>query len=262
MKTSIKTAASILLISFLVSCKKEIQMDLQKKESQIVIEADFAAERKVNTVYLSQTIEIRQTNAFPELSNAQVLVTDNNEYNEQLKEIKPGVYQTTSFSGVVGRTYSLKVIYNNKTYHAQSTLPAVVKLDTAVAASSQFGDSRMIGFLPIYTDPAGVKNNYRFVEFVNGERVRGSILMDDTFFDGLQQHQPLFSMNLVAKPGDCLEVEMQMIDDPNYLYFSSKEKTVNLDGAAPANPVSNINGGALGYFNVHSTQKAKMIIQG
>ena len=252
MKTFINTSAFVVLISILASCKKEIQLDLQKKESQIVIEADFAAERKVNTVYISQTIEIRQTNSFPEISKAQVIVTDNNEYSEILKEIKPGVYQTSSF----------KVNYNNKTYIAESTVPPFVKLDTSLAVSSKFGDSQMTGFLPIYTDPAGVKNNYRFVQYVNGERVKGSILMDDTYSDGLLQQQPFFSMNLVAKPGDCLEVEMQMIDDANYLYFFSKEKTVNLDGAAPANPVSNLKGGALGYFNVHSTQKAKMIIQG
>jgi hypothetical protein len=262
MNTITKIVIALFLAEFFASCKKEIQLDLQNKESQLVIEADFDSERKVNTVYLSQTIEIRETNKFPTLSNAQVIVTDNHEYYEILKETKPGVYQTSSFAGVIGRTYSLKVILNGKMYVAESTLPAVVKLDTAFAASSQFGKSRMVGFLPVYTDPAGVKNYYRFVQFVNGDRVKGSILTDDTYSDGLQQNQTLSSMNLEAKPGDTLHVEMQMIDEANYTYFTSKEKTVNLDAAAPANPVSNIKGGALGFFNVHSTQTAKMIIQG
>ena len=245
-------------MGFLASCKKEVQIDLQSKESRVVIEADFSAEKRVNTVYLSKTSGVYSDAGFPGLRDAYVVVTDHETYTEVLTESEPGVYTTRFFKGKAGTTYFLKVVYENKAYEASSTLPSLVRLDTAYAVSSDFGNMKMYGFIPVYVDPSGVKNNYRFLQFVNGQRIKGSKLKNDQFSDGMPQQEPLFSMDMVLKPGDSYEIEMQMIDDANYRYFSSKEKTVNLESAAPANPVSNIRGGALGYFNVHSTQWAKI----
>jgi hypothetical protein len=260
MKPMKTVAALLILLTVFASCKKEVQIDLQSKESKLVIEADFAADKKVNTVYLTKTREVYGTGRFPEVSKARVVVSDNAEYSEVLSETAPGVYQTKSFSGKVGSTYFLTVMYENKTFEASGTLQPLVKLDTAFAITADFGGMKMNGFIPVYTDPAGVKNNYRFIEYVNGVRVKGSIVNNDEFKDGLAQQEPLFIMDAVMKPGDCLEVEMQMIDDASYLYFSSKDKTTGLESATPANPVSNFSGGALGYFNVHSTQYAKMLV--
>jgi hypothetical protein len=260
MKKVIKNASVLILLSSLLSCKKEVQIDLQSKESQIVIEADFAAEKNVNYVYLTKTTDVWQTNAFPEVSNANVVITDNKGYNEVLTEVQKGVYQTKSFPNNPGRSYILKVTFENKTFHAISNTPSLVKLDTMFATNSYFGSTKMRGFLPVYTDPHAVRNNYRYLQFINGRRIPGSILRNDEFTNGQKSRETIFDMDLVLKVGDIYEVEMQMIDDANYLYFSSKEKTVNLQSAAPANPVSNFNGGALGYFNVHATQYARMVI--
>src|SRR5690242_18961338 len=117
---------------------------------------------------------------------------------------------------------------------------------------------KTLSYVPVYSDPAGVRNNYRFLQYVNGERVKRSIQYNDEFIDGQVYQLPLYMTDVTLKSGDTLKVEMQMIDDAAYKSFSSKEQTAYLDSAAPANPVSNLSGGALGYFSVHNTQYARM----
>jgi hypothetical protein len=63
------------------------------------------------------------------------------------------------------------------------------------------------------------------------------------------------------KAGDVIRVEMQSIERAVYDYFFSLDQTIEQDAATPANPVSNIAGGALGYFSAHSMQTATLVVE-
>jgi hypothetical protein len=56
---------------------------------------------------------------------------------------------------------------------------------------------------------------------------------------------------------------MRCIDKNVFEYFKqlSGLDPTNGQPTAPTNPVSNISGGALGYFSAHTTQKKKAIVQ-
>ena len=61
---------------------------------------------------------------------------------------------------------------------------------------------------------------------------------------------------------DTVTVELQSLDDPIYRFWS----TLVFGGASgssftasPANPITNITGGALGYFSAHSIRKKTLI---
>jgi hypothetical protein len=256
-----KTPILIFLVIALVSCKKEIQIKLNSKESKVVIEADIAGSNRNNTVHITQTGGLSRSNDFTPVSGALVIITDGQGYQETLTEEQTGYYHTSAFAGVAGRTYYMTVLYDNKTYEAQSTIQTPVKLDTVLVIRGSYAGTAMDGFMPVYTDVAGTKNYYRFVQFLNGKRIPGSILRDDEFTDGQPARQPIMRMDLHLQPGDKYEVEMQCVDQAIYKYFTSKAQTANMENAAPANPVSNISNGALGYFNVFMPQNDKVVIQ-
>jgi hypothetical protein len=56
---------------------------------------------------------------------------------------------------------------------------------------------------------------------------------------------------------------MLCIDNNVFEYFKqlSGLDPTNGQPTAPTNPISNISGGALGYFSAHTTQKKKAIVQ-
>ena len=64
------------------------------------------------------------------------------------------------------------------------------------------------------------------------------------------------------KSGDRVTIEMQCIDEIVYRYWSTvKAGGGDGDGntAAPANPITNIKGGALGYFSAHTVSRKAVI---
>ena len=60
--------------------------------------------------------------------------------------------------------------------------------------------------------------------------------------------------------GDVVTVEMHSVDQSIYDYFFSLEQTIEQSAATPANPVSNIQGGALGYFSAHTVQTKTTVV--
>ncbi|MBW7892063.1 MAG: DUF4249 family protein, partial [Chitinophagaceae bacterium] len=65
------------------------------------------------------------------------------------------------------------------------------------------------------------------------------------------------------KSGDLVKVEMQSISSTVYDYWYSliQGASGNSSSASPANPISNIEGGALGYFSAHQIQSVSGMVQ-
>jgi hypothetical protein len=74
----------------------------------------------------------------------------------------------------------------------------------------------------------------------------------------------VISRDFDVKKGDVITVEMQCLDKGSYEYFYSLFSIGNNGpggGATPTNPVSNISGGALGYFSAFTSQKQTIEIK-
>jgi hypothetical protein len=258
-------ACSSILFS---SCKKVIQLDLKQSDKKIVIEGGINDASPINTITLTKNINFNKSNVFPNVTGAIVKISDNAGNSETLTETSAGVYQTFSMQGVQGRTYFLSVEAEGKTYSAQSTMPYKVNFDTlSVTKEAGFlGGDSLYAISPFYQDPAGIKNYYRFVRYINNKRDKGSVSENDFFYDGLYRSKPLddegFELKSTdLKSKDTLTIEMQCVDKAVNLYFVSKLQTASGASGAPANPVSNIVGGALGYFSAYTKQIRKVKIQ-
>lgn len=248
-----------LLLLAMSSCQKVIQIDLNSEDPKYVIEGNISDAAGPAVVKISRSVNFDQTNNFPTVNNAQVVLSDNAGQRDTLLQTAPGEYQATTIQGVPGRTYSLSVNVDGKQFTSSSTMPYPTKLDTIDVLNFGFGGPDQKALIPVYKDSAGIVNYYRFVVYKNTERQDDIHINDDQFADGLVAQQPLFG-RAEYKSGDEVTIAMQGIDYGAYLYFYSLLQNTS-GGATPANPVSNIQGGALGYFSAHCISAKTIIIQ-
>lgn len=245
---------TILLIAvFLTSCQKVIELDLNTMNPQLVIQGDIYDETGPYVVNISRTVNFDQPNVYPPVTNATVSIADNDGHSEVLTQTTPGNYVTSTLKGIIGRTYTLTVNVDGKTYTSTSTIPKAVEIDSIFIKRSFFGDNLITLNL---NNPPDKENYYHIIHFVNGKQNTGFNVFSDISDQPESISYSFMTANttppLVA--GDSINVWLECIDQSVFEYF----RTANRNGgrsASPANPVSNITNGALGYFNASTIRK-------
>ena len=269
----------VLTVSALVlmSCEKVIVLDFRDSEPKLVIEAIITDEAGPYTVTLNESAGFYDSNTFPVRTGAEVRIMDDLGNEETLDEVAPGIYQTSSYQGELGRTYTLFITSEGEEYMAMSTMPSVaVPVDTLVIEylpASLFTEEGL--YCNAYaTDPAGIANYYRYNMFVNGapyvfypedstdpaDGVEDDnfYISDDKFFDG-NQIDNLFPNKLAL--GDTVEIELHSFDKATYDYYRTLIEAINGGGVAPANPISNFEDQALGYFGAISLRRMQIVVE-
>lgn len=128
MKTIIKYF--ILVISFtLISCEEVVNIDLNKSEPKLVIDASIKWEK--GTIGNDQTIRLTTTgdyfnNNVPAANGALVTITDSsNTVFNFIEDGNSGNYNCINFNPVINGIYTLSVSYNGQIYTSTDTLYAV-----------------------------------------------------------------------------------------------------------------------------------------
>ena len=260
-----------LLLSTLlfVSCEKVIDIDLKDSKSSIVIEGEINEGDSLHTIRITKSSLFGGSNTFPNVKGAVVTISDDQGNSEVLTEVSEGIYSSTQFKvkGVEGRTYSLNVESEGKVYTSSSTIPKRVNLDYILLIDNNFAGNGAKTPVPVRQDPAGIQNNYLFKLYIKRAKddlgwVKDSsiIILDDVYSDGIETQQPLFGTIRAFMPKDSVRVTMMCVDRSVYKYFFSF--SLNGQGvASPANPISNISGGALGYFSAQTKQTLQKIVE-
>jgi hypothetical protein len=250
-----------LLFIFLLaaSCRKVINLDLGNHTGELVIEGNFTYELDTQVVKLSRNVPFTNTNTYPPVTGATVTMDNHHGRIVTFTERAPGYYSAGLLGGTLGRTYTLTVVTDGKTYTADSTMPTQeVQFDSIAFKSSIFGTNKNRRGVTVYfQDPADVANQYRFVMFVNHVQVKNVFAFNDEFINGKYVNLDLQENDIDIYPKDTVTVEMQCIDKPMYTYWYTlmQQQGDNPGGAiAPANPPTNITPVTLGYFSAHTTQ--------
>ena len=253
----------VIFIAFFAfpACEKVIDIDLADSKATIVIEATITNNRDPFTVLVSKTSPYFGSVTTNLVSGAKVSVRVEKGTPKYFNETSPGVYKLEKTTAIPKYWYIVDVEYEGITYSARSYLNDLVPIvDFSLSYFDGFGlfDSgyKVNCFI---RDPAGIKNYYRMKIFVNGKlnENEGEInIYSDELFDGkvigLVQHSAVF------KETDHILVELQSIDKAAYDYFSTLESISGIEmiqSASPANPISNFNNGALGYFSAYSLDR-------
>lgn len=256
---------ALLALTSLSSCEKVIDINLNKSEKKYVVEA-IVTDQSGARVLLSQTKDFEDNNNFAGVSGAVVEITENGGATTTLSETTTGVYEAPALIGSTGKTYSLSVKVNGQSFTAVSTMPQKVNLDTIyITDEFLFGDTRKIVNIE-YKDPPGRGQYYRFVQYLNGRKETEIFVQNDEYTDGRNVTNKLFYFpdddedNRKIKSGDQVRIEMFCTDANVYKYWYSLYRSATGESqATPANPVSNMKGGALGYFSAQTSQVKTMI---
>lgn len=255
----------LMMIPCLHSCNKVIELKLRDSEIKYVIEGVITNEPGVCRVYISQTKNFNQNNQFQKITGATVKVKDNGQ-EMRLAEVQTGMYETNLINGTPGHVYELSVEIGSQRFTATCTMPQPVLMDSLYISRGPFGQFKFATVS--YSDPAGLNNGYRFVQFVNNVKEPTIFWENDEFTDGQFN---ILQLDASAdekddprniKTGDKVTVEMQCLDEPVYRYWNTlRAGGGDGDGntAAPANPLTNIQGGALGYFSAHTVNRKSAI---
>lgn len=260
---------------FLISCEKVINIDLNQSNPRFVIEGNLSNQASESKVMISKTLNFDETIANPAISGALVTITDNKlNQTDTLAETSAGNYFREGLAGIEGHPYTMMVKIGNEIFTAVSTMPYSVNLDSLVQetlAGSYSGGgpggsgrpgsdmgSSIIQITPHYTDPVNSENYYQFEVTRNDTLANDIFIRNDVGFNGSSSHLPL---RVKADKGDVVTIDLQCIDKAVYNYFFGLNENINQSSATPANPTSNINNGALGYFKAHTSQKKTIRIE-
>jgi hypothetical protein len=247
------------------ACQKTVVLNLNNAAAQIVIQGLVTNNAGPYTVSISQSVGFYADNVFPPVTGAIVKISDGNGVTDTLTETAPGTYTTHKLQGVPGRTYSLSVFAQNNTYTASSAMPLPVTLDSVTFQTSNGVGKKHVSAVANFQDPAGIKNYYQFIQYINGQQFTKNIyVFDDRLSDGKHITNTLRMDSAYMKTGDALRVTMNCIDANVYNYFyelsqSSGTGTFN-SSASPSDPDSNITNGALGYFSAQTTQTKAVVV--
>lgn len=259
----------IIVVCLLSSCQKVIDVDTRNAEEKYVVEGVVTDEADKSFVKLSATKNISDDNDFPPVTGATVVINDNSGNNIVFTETSPGTYTAPVFIGSPGKTYSLEVTINGEKFTAGSAMPKKINFDTLFISNEiLFGETRKLANIA-YQDPAGKGQCYRYVQYVNGKKSKPIFVNNDDYSDGKYVESKLWYLvdedenpEEEIKSGDTVAIDMLCMDPAVYKYWYSvfQSATGNSQSASPANPVTNIKGGALGYFSAHTLQTRTVVV--
>jgi hypothetical protein len=260
-----KTILIVLVLGLisLTSCQKIIHLDLSSSVPQLVIQGNIYDQAGPFVVTVSKTVDFDALNIYPAVTNASVSISDDAGNSEELSQGIDGTYVTSTTEGIPGRTYRLTVVVDGKTYSASSTMHEATTIDSTYFRDAPFGGAKLVAIN--FINLSGTENYYRVIHFLNGKQATAFSVFSENASQTDTVSYSFMATNVtptITQPklvkGDIIEVWLECLDKGVFDYF----RTANSEGgqnASPANPVSNISNGAMGYFNACPVRKKQVI---
>lgn len=264
----IRAIVFCLMMLLLGACTKTIDVNLNSVAKKFVIEGNITDAAGGCRVVISETKDFNTDNNFPGISGAMVSITDAAGIVTMLSESAAGVYEAPALVGVSRNTYTLRVNIGDQEYSAQSTLPERTGLDSVFVTSDAWaGEVWKLANIAFMDDP-DTENFYLFTQYINGKKREELYYMSDEYANGKEQVLKLYMFTDTKdedriKSGDQVVVKMMCIDKNMYKYWYSAAQSVtsHSQSAAPSNPVTNMKGGALGYFSAQTVDQKSIVVQ-
>ncbi len=263
MKKHLFYSSIIISLCVFSACEKVIDINVNNATPRIIFEGIITDEAGLLThkILMSKTTNFNSSNERIPAVGAFVTVTDiSANIIDTLKELIPGEYSTQKIAGIQGHQYSLVATLNGNTYTAQSTMPTVVPFDSLYTKTFNFFGNIANQFFPVYTDPIGVENFYRFSIKVNDSLINSFDAWDDLLSDGKTNSRPLIAGDEDRfKGNDTVTIIMNCTDKGMFNFFNTLENGSG-GSTTPANPQGNISNGALGYFGAITVRSRKVFV--
>ena len=123
----------LLIFAALISCQKEIDVDLNDADPKVVIEANYIGTDSLVRVRVTQTSSYFDSNPSPVIDNAVVSIIDQSGTPTDIPPIGNGYYELANYIPNYNTTYTLNIQTADLTvYTAQCYLPSPVQLQPIV----------------------------------------------------------------------------------------------------------------------------------
>lgn len=258
--------------AFIFSCEKTITLDLKQSEEQLVIEAQVTDQPGKQYVKISRSVPFSGSGQTPRVSDANVIVEDSDGIVYEFAESEPGLYLPLEpFTGSVGQEYTLRVSLDGQIYTASDRMYYVppfdslgVRLDEEEMQDSD-ENNRFYEVLVYIKEPPVTTDYYLAKFYRDGEELNDngeSIFVYDDFLLGEEIDALPFPYYYAE--GEKATVEMYSLSRSAYKYFLDILSNIDGDGGMfsgqPANIRTNIEGGAIGYFQVSSIAVSERMV--
>lgn len=284
----------LLTVLFLSSCEKTVDFKLRSQEPKLVVEATIE-NGQAPLVYLSRSIDYFSSVSYDILANSSVsgaeVYVSNGTQTHKLKEFSIPTpaggniyYYTndpanpgTAITGQLNTTYTLRIISSGNEYTATTKIPGITRqIDSLYWKPAPAGNpSDKVVVMIKATDPAGYGDYIRYFTRQNSEPFYPGLnsVYDDQIIDGttyeLQVERGVPRTGSVPENysffnrGDTVTLKLANIDKATYDFWRTMEFTYANVGnpfSSPTKVISNIQGGALGYFGGYAAQYRTIII--
>jgi len=263
----------LILIIAISGCEDVIEVDLNDAGPRLVIEAYILDNQptSIGMVLITESTDFYQPNDFIRIPGAQVTISNEFGDTDTLPEMEPGIYTiplvNTDSDSLI--TYTARVIVDGKTYSASASKPLPLAIDSVTAEYQEgggFGSFEDEGYrLHVYfTDNPNYDDYGRIKLLRNDTLITDYYLYDGEFSDGNPINYEYFFE--IFQVGDTVDISLYAMDETVYDYFFT---LVNVDAtgessgqdAVPANPNTNWDNEALGYFGVYQTSRVLYVIE-
>ncbi|MCO6491967.1 MAG: DUF4249 domain-containing protein [Phaeodactylibacter sp.] len=251
-----------LLTLALFSCEKTVELDLEQVEQATIIEGLITDQPGRQYVRISRTMGFYDSGQNPAVSGAAVTVEDDEGNAYSFVEQAPGYYVPGApFTGKVGATYTLTAQVGESVYTAAERMNYVppfdslaIRIDPQEQADPE-DEGRFYEVLVYIKEPQATVDYY-LAKFYRNDTIQN---WDGTWafaYDDLLLSEDISNLPIpfYYAEGDMARVEMYAITRECYKYYLDLTSNVNNDGGMfsgqPANLRTNIEGGAIGYFQV------------
>lgn len=288
-------AVVFLIVAGLLSCEKEIDIDVSPGEPQLVVEGAIETGYppyvflSTSLSYFSRIDLQSLEDAF--IHDAEVWVSDGTN-TVQLKEyavdsggranifvytIDPG---SNIMLGELEKTYKLTIKYNGQTYEAATKIPTPTPLDSVTSVPPLFvrDDNPTARQIKVYfKDPDTLGNHVRyFTKLNNAPYFPGeNSVYSDEIINGSQFETILrlgkspaderdFDSTGVAYPGDTVTLKWCAIDKKVYEFYNTFQFAIGSLGnpfSSPTRLSSNISNNAIGVWAGYGSVYTEVIIK-
>lgn len=244
----------IVFLSLFSACTEKVDLELGETQTRVVIEGYLVTEVDSSYVRLSLTQDYFNPVAPVYIPDGTVEIS-NDQGTVMFNYVGEGLYKgPAGYIPDTAKVYTLKVVVDGKEYTSTATLYPMFEVDPVL----QFDYKPASGFID-----EGYAVTYYSVDRREDEvYTRFNFGQNDTMFDQeiLFTNADLKKFERVpfelpfyrAQSGDSVMLEFRSLDVPIATYFNA---LANLNSGAPgpfqtppANPPTNISGGAVGYF--------------
>ena len=275
MAIKIKNIARIAVLLFAWACTEEIQIDLDRNYTRLVVDGGLNNDTFHHIVRLSTSTDYFYNQEPPAVTGALLhLKYDNKRVRlTELSGVK-GLYALPeAYAAEPGKTYQLEIWLKNEiggtaNYTARAMMP---ETDFHLDSIQMEYNSRFDFWLvKVYARDPSTTDFYKFETYLNSTRGNDTTMRTtatpDRFFNGRNTNGfsvAFFEGELLAA-GDTITTAMSAVTEDYFNFYSELRSEAGFNNplfdGPPANIRSNVLPGGLGYFYARKTARVKLIV--